>query len=130
MAIQERDLTQTHVEEELSEPARLLQEKAREFSLEHAGVLYGRVQKSLLPPPNGVAYEFLVGIEGKPFKLLLVSIRHGRQSEYPVRLHNTLEDRTRTADNANAIKQHLCSILNDAGTLNQFERMKEYAKSP
>lgn len=128
MAIQERDLPQSLVESEFSEPARLLQEQARELSQEYAGILYGRVQKSLLPPPDGVAYEFLVGIEGKPFKLLLVSLRHGKQAEYPVRIHNTLEDRTRTANNADALKQHLCSILNDSATLDQFERMKEYAK--
>ncbi len=130
MAVEEKIKRNWQIEDEFSEPARLLQEQAKTIREETDGVLYGIVKKDILPPVNGVGYHLDVGIEGNVFRSSSISIRHKRDAEYPVIVTNMLEgDGMKVAD-AEAFKQRVCDILHDSTTLAQYKRMIEYAKKP
>lgn len=110
-----------------SEPATILSEQGNALCETTDGDLYGEVEESLLPAEDGITYEFFVRVANKPYHYLLLSVHHGFQANYPVRISNTLAGTLTQVHDSEAFKRQLRQIFHAPPTVELLERMRSLA---
>lgn len=113
-----------------SEPAAILQEQAEALADKTQGDLVGTVEQSEVPPIGEAAYDLYINVNEKPYRYLLLSVQHGLQSNYPVRISNTLAGTLTQVHDSEAFKRQLRQIFHAPPTVELLGRMRSLTAQP